>query len=274
MTADRERSVIESTDAPATTASLRADLESLGLAPGSTVMVHASLSALGYVVGGPEAVVDALLGTVGPNGTVMMPAHSGQYTDPTGWKNPPVPAAWIETMHAAMPPFDVAKSPTRMIGAIAEYFRLMPGVRRSNHPTVSAAAIGPNTGELLDGHELDQGLGESSPQARLYDLDGQILLLGASHENNTSLHISEYRAIPDGHPLLPQRSPVLIDRKRTWVDHHEIDEDNDFAAIGDAFATTGAERSGPVGAGEARLMNARDIVDFGTDWLRANVYGG
>lgn len=273
MTADRERSVIEGTAAPATTTSLRADLESLGLEPGSTVMVHASLSALGYVVGGPEAVVDALLRAVGPDGTVMMPAHSGQYTDPAAWRNPPVPAEWVETMHEAMPPFDAAKSPTRMIGAIAEYFRVMPGVRRSNHPTVSAAAIGPNTAALLDGHELDQGLGECSPQARLYDLDGQVLLLGTSHENNTSLHVAEYRAIPDGHPLLPQRSPVLVDGERVWVDHHEIDEENDFAAIGAAFAATGAERSGPVGTGVAHLMDARSVVDFATEWLRANVYG-
>lgn len=183
-----------------------------------------------------------------------------------------MPADWVSTMHESMPPFDVDRSPTRMIGAIAEYFRLVPGVRRSNHPTVSAAAIGPNTGALLDGHELDRGLGESSPQARLYDLDGQILLLGASHTNNTSMHVAEYRAIPAGHPLLPQRSPVTVDGERKWVDHHEIDEDNDFAAIGDAFAATGVQRTGPVGAGEAHLMDARALVDFATGWVKASVY--
>ena len=272
MSAERERAVIDGTDRPATTASLQADLEALGLEPGATVTVHASLSALGYVIGGPEAVVDALLGAIGPGGTLMMPAHSGQYTDPAGWRNPPVPGDWVETMHESMPPFDVDRSPTRMIGAIAEYFRLLPGVRRSNHPTVSAAAIGPNTGVLLDGHELDRGLGEGSPQARLYDLDGQILLLGASHENNTSMHVAEYRAIPEGHALLPQRSPVTIDGERTWVDHHEIDEENDFAAIGAAFAATGAQRTGAVGAGEAHLMDAHALVDFATEWLKTSVY--
>ena len=181
MSAERERAVIASTERPATTASLQADLEALGLEPGATVMVHASMSALGYVIGGPEAVVGALLGAIGPHGTLMMPAHSGQYTDPAGWRNPPVPPEWVPTMHESMPPFDVDRSPTRMIGAIAEYFRRLPAVRRSNHPTVSAAAIGPDAAALLDGHVLDRGLGEGSPQARLYDLDGQILQIGRAH---------------------------------------------------------------------------------------------
>lgn len=161
VTAERERALIGAAHRPVTVVSLRSDLEALGLAPGATVMVHASLSALGYVVGGPEAVVEALIGVIGPTGTLMMPAHSGQYTDPGSWRNPPVPVDWVETMRESMPPFDKAKSPTRMMGAIAEYFRLAPGVRRSNHPTVSAAAIGPNMATLLDGHSLNQGLGRA-----------------------------------------------------------------------------------------------------------------
>ena len=272
MGTGQERALIAATHRPSTTSSLRSDLEALGLAPGATVMVHASLSALGYVVGGPEAVVDALIGAIGPTGTLMMPAHSGQYTDPANWRNPPVPVEWIESMREAMPPFDVAKSPTRMMGSIAEYFRLSPGVCRSNHPTVSAAAIGPNTRMLLEGHSLDQGLGEGSPQARLYDIDGQILLLGVSHANNTAMHVAEYRAVPEGHPLLAQRSPMTVAGERVWVDHHEIDEDNEFATIGDAFAATSAQRSGAVGAGVAHLMGARALVDFTTEWLRRHVY--
>lgn len=268
-----EQDVIESTAVPATAASLRADLEALGLAPGSTVMVHTSLSALGYVVGGAESVVDALQAAIGPRGTLMMPTHSSQYTDPAGWRNPPVRPEWVETMRASMPPWHADRSPTRLMGAVAEHFRHRAGVRRSVHPTVSAAAVGPDASALLDGHELDQGLGEASPQARLYDLDGQVLLLGVSHENNTCLHLSEYRAASPGCTFLAQSSPMTVDGETRWVSHHEIDEDNDFEAIGEAFAATGAQRSGPVGAGIAHLMQARAVVDFATGWLRHHVYG-
>ena len=260
--------MIEAADRPVTVSAVREQLCDLGLEPGMTVMVHTSLSRLGWVIGGPRAVVEALLAVLGPEGTLMMPTHSSQLTDPASWRNPPIPAEWCDVVRDEMPPFDPALTPTREMGAVVEYFRHLDGVRRSDHPTVSAAAIGPNAAALLDVHRLDRGLGEGSPQARLYDLDGHILLLGVSHANNTSLHLAEYRTIPSGHALLAQRSPVVIDGERCWVEHHEIDEDNDFAAIGEAFAVTGAERIGPVGTGVGRLMRARELVDFATGWLR------
>lgn len=36
-------------------------------------------------------------------------------------------------------------------------------------------------------------LGEPSPLGRLYDLDADVLLLGADHDCNTSPHLAEYR---------------------------------------------------------------------------------
>jgi aminoglycoside 3-N-acetyltransferase len=47
--------------------------------------------------------------------------------------------------------------------------------------------------------------------------------------------------------------------------------DDDFADIGVAFAAaTGLERVANVGAGEARLMPIRALVDFGVQWMEAN----
>ena len=50
---------------------LARDLEKLGLGPGGVTMVHCRMSALGYVVGGAETVVRALLDALGPGGTLM-----------------------------------------------------------------------------------------------------------------------------------------------------------------------------------------------------------
>ena len=52
-------------------------LRELGLREGDLMVVHSSLSSFGYVVGGPDTVIDALLETVGPRGTVIMPTHTG-----------------------------------------------------------------------------------------------------------------------------------------------------------------------------------------------------
>lgn len=51
-------------------------LNELGILPGDIVLVHSSLSALGFVEGGAQTVIDTLLSAVGPQGTLLMPAHS------------------------------------------------------------------------------------------------------------------------------------------------------------------------------------------------------
>src|SRR5690349_7103098 len=59
---------------------------------------------------------------------------------------------------------------------------------------VSFAAWGRHALPITANHALDYGLGEHSPLARLYDLDGSVLLLGVGYERRTSLHLAEYRA--------------------------------------------------------------------------------
>ena len=57
-------------------------LYSVGLAKGHTVMVHTALSKMGYVCGGAQAVIEALIEVVGEDGTIMMPAQSWKNLDP------------------------------------------------------------------------------------------------------------------------------------------------------------------------------------------------
>ena len=175
-----ERDAVALAARPATVASLADDLRTLGLGAGENVMVHSSLSRLGYVAGGPVAVVMALCDVVGAEGTIVMPAHSGDLSDPSSWSNPPVPEPWWETIRAEVPAYDPALTPTRMMGAVVECFRHLPGARRSDHPTVSVVARGPQADCVVEGHSLAYGLGEGSPLARLYELDAKVLLLGVT----------------------------------------------------------------------------------------------
>ena len=66
-------------------------LNDVGLRKGQTVIVHTSLSSLGFVCGGAQVVIEALIETVGKDGTILMPTQSWKNLDPsTGvhWEEP------------------------------------------------------------------------------------------------------------------------------------------------------------------------------------------
>jgi aminoglycoside 3-N-acetyltransferase len=78
-----EQKAIQDVDSPRTRATLAADLRALGLEPGMTVLVHSSLSAIGYVVGAAVDVVQALMDVVTPEGTLVMPTHTSENSEPS-----------------------------------------------------------------------------------------------------------------------------------------------------------------------------------------------
>jgi hypothetical protein len=97
--------------APHTVASLKSDLRSLGLVSGDVAMLHASRSSVGFVAGGPQAIVQALLEILGQQGTLVVPTHTPENTDPATWRNPPVPQSWWPVIREQSPGFDPELTP-------------------------------------------------------------------------------------------------------------------------------------------------------------------
>jgi aminoglycoside 3-N-acetyltransferase len=273
----RERELIERTgEEPITAERIAGDLCSLEVPPGSTVIVHSSLSSLGWVCGGAQAVIAALQEVIRPYGTLVMPAHTGHYTDPSGWENPPVPRSWWEPIRRYLPAFSPEVTPTRGMGTIAEQFRTYVDVFRSRHPRVSFSAWGDGALDVVSEHSLEFGLGEGSPLARIYDRDGWVLQLGTGYDTNTSFHLAEYRASFPGKRELRLGAPVLVEGHRRWRWARDIDYDSgDFADIGRAFEKKhGREiRNGSVGLARARLFRQRLCVDFAVSWMERHRRG-
>jgi len=268
-----EDQLVRNTPEPRTRESLARDVRNLGVVPGQIVLVHSSLNAVGWVAGGPVAVIQALLDAVTDAGTLVMPTHSSDNTDPAGWGHPPVPQAWHQVIRDHMPAFDPVMTPARGMGVIAETFRSWPGVVRSNHPTSSFAALGTQAGAITRDHALHHSLGELSPLAVMYDLSAMVLLLGVGYDRNTSFHLAEYR-VPGGQRV-DQASAILKDGVRVWQTYRDLDLDSDpFPTIGTAFEETGAVRTGQVGSATARLFPQRDAVDFAQQWLIRQRAGG
>jgi len=268
---ETEGSVINSTKQPNTTASLKSDFMALGVKPGDTIIMHSSLSKIGWTVGGSVAVIKAILEILTPDGTLVMPTFTGGNSEPSAWEHPPVPKNWWVRIRNEMPAFDPKITPTRGMGIIVETFRNWPGVSRTNHPVSSFAAWGKHANFILDNHDLEADLGEETPLSRLYELNGSILLLGVTHENNTSLHLAEYRSEFPGKKHNITGSAMMVNNQRKWVEWKEIDlNPDDFEQLGLDYESSIDYQLGKVGEANARLISLRSIVDFAIEWLPKN----
>ena len=263
-----EANIIARSDGPVTTADILTALRSAGVLQGDTIIVHSSLSRVGWVIGGARSVVDGLISAVGSSGTIVMPAQTG-ISDPSTWQNPPVPESWWQTIRDHWPAFDPKTTPLRAMGVVVDCFRRFPEVVHSGHPAMGFVARGPNADAIVAKHTLENSLGDSSPLARLYDLDARIVLIGVGHQNNTSLHLAEHRSNNSRQRLKSCGAPQWVNGAQQWTTYQDLDHDEgDFAEIGAAFiASGGTEQRASLGIGEVITCSMRPLVDFAISWM-------
>ena len=261
----------ENSPFPETIDSLAEQFAACGLEAGQTVLVHMAMGKIGWVLGGAQAVILAFLRVLGPTGTLMMPAHSAENTEPAYWRHPPVPESWWPIIREHTPAYDPAITPTRMMGRVAELFRTWPGVLRSAHPVGSFAAFGPNAERLTAHHLLEDEFNPNSPIGQLYRLDGHIMLLGVDHGNNTSLHMAEERAAWPSKRVVQQGSAMLVNGQRQWVTYQALDlNDDDFPQLGDQYEAEHGIPRHRVGQAEVRFMKQRPLIDWAVGWIERN----
>ncbi len=250
-----------------TTETLTDDLRTIGLDPGDTVLVHTSMRSMGWVNGGALAVIQALMAVLGPRGTLIMPTHSADLSDPAEWRDPPVPMDWHEAIRATMPAYDPARTPTRDMGRIAELFRTWPDVMRSAHPAHSMAALGPYAAHILGRHPFDDPFGEASPLRQLYDLNARVLLIGTGYDTCTILHLAERRALR-GMPAELAAAPMMVDNERRWVTYL-MPAANSDSFLGMQILLDGLPSTsrGKIAQADARILSTKDSVDVATAWL-------
>jgi aminoglycoside 3-N-acetyltransferase len=216
----------------------------LGIKPGMILEVHGSLSSFGYVVGGAQTVVDALIDVVGYSGTILMPVELGL----------------AETIRENTPAFHKKESETMCMGVIAENLRRRDGAVMSSHPSVAYVAWGKYAKLLCNRHSLHFSLSEESPTARLYELKGFILLLGVGFNNCTALHLAEYRS--DCRPILLQGASVELEGRRVWKKYLDIDLDSEqFVLVELELREKGAMKTMKIGNSDTKLFRADVAID-------------
>lgn len=228
-----------------TQADMAKDLAALGLQTGDVVMVHSSMSSIGYVVGGADAVIDALLEVVGDTGTVIMPSlvRGGL------------------SVEERFRIWDIEKSPSD-VGRITEVFRQRRESLRSWHPTHAASAIGPLAHELTKDHQHasgrpspwgDAAFAADSPWEKMCGLGAKYTFLGTNYRTCTLFHYIQ--------ALFVEVSAAEYERPAPWPLF-------DFPTMGAAFEERCPVTVGTVGEAETRLFMAADLREFGLAALR------
>jgi aminoglycoside N3'-acetyltransferase len=211
-------------------------LAALGVEPGGVLVVHTAFSKVRPVDGGPDGLIDALIDALGPDGTLVMPSMTDD--DDT--------------------PFDAATTPCASLGIVAETFRRRDGVRRSDSPHAFAAR-GPHAAAIVAPHPVAVPHGLDSPVGRVYERDGQVLLVGVGHDADTTVHLAENLA--GARYFRPKHATVLEGGAPRRIDYAELDHCcENFALVDDWLDEPGLQRRGYVGHARARLARSRDIV--------------
>ena len=222
------------------------ELKALGVEPGAVLLVHCAFSRVAPAEGRPQALIAALRAAIGPSGTLVMPSMADDDDVP----------------------FDPSASSCRALGIVADTFWRMPGVLRSDSPH-AFAAIGPHAGRITLAHPVDVPHGLDSPPGRVYELDGQVLLLGVGHDADTTIHVAEH--IAGVRYRQPKHATVLLDGRPRRYEYGETDHCCENFRLLDAWLEAeGRQRRGRVGHAEARLARSRDIVSAALERLRRN----
>ena len=243
----------------ATKDKIKKDLATLGLVPGDTLFFHSSLKSIGYVEGGPDAVIDAFLETLGKSGTLVLPALSSY-----DWEN--MSREEIEKNWSL-------ETKSTFTGLIPETFRKRVGTVRSDNPTHSVTAIGRYATEITKDHKDVSGgegipdrpkwasrgaFGENSPWDKLYALDARYMFIGVDFSVCTMLHHVQV--------IFWEDYLQKIDRNAPWPTF-------DFGRMGKKLEALGLVRFGKIAAATARLISARALVDTAIRLLREESCG-
>jgi aminoglycoside 3-N-acetyltransferase len=233
-------------------------LKDLGLPSGGKVLAHSALSSFGYVLGGADTVLDALLDVVGPQGTVLVPTLTGD-----------------ETLSPDNPPFFDPINTVCWTGCIPETLRKRSNAIRSLHPTHSVAAIGADAPTLTRDHGLSiTPCDEHSPYYKLAQLaDSYILLIGVDHESNTTFHCVEELVGVDYH-MQPgfARARLLIEDREICRHYmlHRYGAPRHFGVMEEIFIERGWQKSTQIGKATVRLVKTREIFQLTCRCLSAD----
>ncbi len=236
------------------------DLKKLGLERGIAVEVHSSLKSIGFVEGGAQTVINALMDVVSEEGAIVMSAYL---------VTPLIPLTEEEKrigITAKVRKFDEHANCKSGMGVIVDTFCKLPntylgkGINR-------VCAWGHNAKLHSQGYEY------------LLSIDGWVLLIGVDIHRCSCMHTAEDKVeLPkeiDEHFQLPeeiQRQYPRADWYVEYQDPHKTLPEDAWGKVQSEAERRGLIRRGYIGQAECRLFKAQPVVDIYEEFLRKDPF--
>jgi len=236
----------------------------LGVGLDLCLMVHSSLRSLGYVVNGPYDVIDAILHCIGDGGTLVVPTHTSQLTEPGKWIDPSIRKEDLDKLRTNSRLFDKNYTLPRNRGIISTALLTYPGVCRSIHPLNSVAGLGPHAKQITSKHPLHAPEGIESPVGKLYLMEGSILLIGVTLTSCSVIHLAEY--LVDAPYLKDNAVEVLAenkDGKKSYIRLKRYPSSSEhFDKLIPELKLSGILKEAIVGASKLLFMEIKPMIEL------------
>lgn len=242
---------------PVTDDDLQRCLDQLIRSHCSVVVMHSSLSHCGFLQGGAAGILDALRTRCD---TLCLPTHTYCYSASDG----------------TTPVYDPRRTES-LVGAVTNFFwKNVPTVKRSIHPSHSLAAVGTLATELTANHEkCETPCGRGTPYERLIECNASVLMFGATMNTYTLFHTAEdaaecpYLYKPRQYSLRAMNYDGQMLDVPTW--RQDMSVRRRFAEMDQVLESEGLLRRIRLGKGEVLFVpSSQDVHAFVMSQLRNN----